>query len=137
MNSDRYLFRGQTSDNEWVIGYYTPALDYQLEYITQIENFSPSNYQEEGDCVPRFKQVAIYEGTVGQCTGLKDKNDKLIFEGDIISFFHDPAAICTWNHEWHQFEFDTKTMKYPCKNYKDLEIIGNIHDNPELLEVTK
>lgn len=68
---------------------------------------------------------------VEQCTGLKDKNGKLIYEGDILK-----SGIHYYQVVWHEGKF---VLNKGCKNYPiggcDLmEIIGNIHENPELLE---
>lgn len=78
---------------------------------------------------------------VEQCTGLKDKNGKLIYEGDILRLVSETAKIkyvVKWDghnaqlfldvlNDWGQTEFNIADLNY-------LEIIGNIHENPKLLE---
>ena len=87
--------------------------------------------------------------TVGQYTGLTDKNGKKIFEGDIGRYKQTDGAkingkpiICigkvVYNEKTASFAVDSKD-EIGAKNYdyfpiKDFEIIGNIHDNPELLK---
>ena len=91
--------------------------------------------------------------TVGQYTGLNDKNGKRIFEGDILriakisdglgSCYHPPLDypvnvvvkwdLCAWM--WETLCEDKRYISFPnawC--HYECEIIGNIHDNPELLE---
>lgn len=90
-----------------------------------------------------------------QCTGLKDKNDKLIYEGDIVKYFC-PAEYCSdglhkcpecysgengsvyYDEDLAMYEYRSKSDEGPLTDNinteEDLEIIGNIYENPELLE---
>ena len=87
-----------------------------------------NNYIHRSDCI------------IEQCTGLKDKNGKLIYEGDIVET-HD------YTTEHSQIVFDKgcyvlkskdAAMYEHLSNYeKECEVIGNIHENPELLEEDK
>lgn len=79
----------------------------------------------------------VISETVGQFTGLTDKNDKRIFEGDIVRSFSsgkEHIGVVNWNKlfsSWHIGEYATL---YGSENFSDNEVIGNIHDNPEVLE---
>lgn len=117
------LFRAQrTMNNEWVEGYYS-----EYSYELGRGNFI---------CDSDF-DYTVYPETVGQFTGLTDKNGKRVFEGDIISFglrvcvvIYDAenARYMFYENGRHKLDgFNVETMKLK-------EIIGNIHDNPELLK---
>ena len=75
-----------------------------------------------------------------QCTGLKDKNEKLIYEGDIVKNHRDEIAEVVWLKEHAAFFLDGRT-DWECAwindGISDYEIIGNIHENPELLEAAE
>lgn len=79
----------------------------------------------------------VYPETVGQFTGKTVKNGK-VFDGDICKSIDGIFLVC-WNDE--KAAFVMRFLEYPFETlyleemWDDAEIIGNIHDNPELLEV--
>lgn len=134
------LFRGKRkeADHEWVEGFYAkPERKHYI--IVPISEFLVDWHE-------------VDPVTIGQYTGLKDKNGKMIFEGDIlaIKFFPGyvervlwdgpPDAIAKVFWDLNAFSLDANgklDKRYAdfCDiNYKETEIIGNIHDNPELLK---
>lgn len=80
--------------------------------------------------------------TVGQYTGLKDKNDKKIFTGDILTDAWGKKLTVYFDSCYLQIRAKeigsslTNSISYYA-NISKLKVIGNIHDNPELLEVKK
>lgn len=79
--------------------------------------------------VHTHKQLSrIYDFMIPlQFTGLHDKNGKEIYEGDIVCIFDTRKYLVEWNYESHEWTLHNRSMS------DQLEIIGNIHENPELL----
>ncbi len=124
------LFRGKRTDNkEWIEG----------SYIKSVVKACPFDY-----ITPSYptKPTQIYAITLGQYTGLIDKNGKKIFEGDILEF---PDRLVEVFWHTHFGCWDSNFLKYTNKengrvNMSPIswggnsKVIGNIHDNPELLK---
>lgn len=128
---DRYLFRGKyIDDGEWMSGSY-----YELAGRPLI--FKPVFASKK----------AVYEidpATICQCTGLKDKNGKPIYENDIMVAYYDeenPEHGTYVMVAWREYGWVTveNNSDDPCPlddfTIKHFEVVGNIFDNPELLEV--
>ena len=135
---DRYLFKAKRTDNgEWVIGYLYRLSERHPPFIMLSDGYGES--------------YGVDEHTICQCTGLKDKNGKLIWENDILhngNYFvvkwNAPCArfdiVLNNSHnipmgKWEPMICDWKTNDF--KEYRksvDYEVIGNIFGNKELLE---
>ena len=131
------LFRGKRIDNgEWVEGYlYASNISgcYILQTQTKHRKLKSGGVEIYDQLIP----IQVDGSTVGQYTGLTDKNGKNIFEGDIL--------FCAHEIGMGYREFRGKVVYKAPKFYVDCgnivltldsayTIIGNIYDNPELLE---
>ena len=129
------LFRGKRVDNgEWIQG---DIVQFPVHGVVRIVEQEPS-----------YKDAEVDSDTVGQYTGLTDKNGRKIFEGDIIhleysqvffggEYFGEYTAEVSYKEGCfitdginNGDEIETPLSGF---NNDEVEIIGNIHDNPELL----
>lgn len=125
------LFRGKRTDNgEWVEGYY-----YKAKYCRtddELRDYITIPYIEQ--CNLPNSHYIVKPETVGQCIGLKDRNGINIFEGDIILLRSDeePYQVVFDESCFHVYD---SSVCYIMNNFYDyeMEVIGNIYDNPELL----
>lgn len=148
----KIMFRGQTRkrgqkvwmdgspvDGNWVYGGVFPGKgDYSIIYTY--------------DPIDKFP---VYSETVGQFTGLVDKNGAKIFEGDVVKFSYMFENDCCYTVKFMEGYYDSGVypflgwclvnengeykkvlVQWSIEEY-GLEVIGNIHDNPELLEVVQ
>lgn len=123
---DRYLFKAKRVDNgEWIIGHYVNG-----GFIIK------TNHTE---C------INILGDTLCQCTGLKDGDDKLIWENDIVGFWDaystdngqaetDCIGKVVWDDETLSFQVTNRLSAESYEVLNECSIIGNIFDNPELLK---
>ena len=128
---NRYLYRAKRIDNgEWVEGY--------LSYPFCTKKGNESYYFYAKDSLGFFCRCVVDASTICQCTGLKDENGKLIWENDIVEISREHGYFIV---EWQ--EDDAMWAVTQCGviagnfyNYwgYELEVIGNIFDNQELLE---
>lgn len=118
-------FRGKDLETgEWVYGDLFQRMGYMPSILYPYEHNGKVCYAE----------CAVKRETVGQFTGLMDKNGKEIYEGDIYHY-DNPDSIneVSYCAGGGFAGFDFTPAKHSENRLLDVEVIGNIHDNPELL----
>lgn len=142
-----YKFRGKMiPENEWIYGTLLriPAPPYcwgenppKDKYYIQ---FADPRYMPDWGMPYKMVQGEVNPETIGQYTGLKDRNMKEIYEGDVVKIDIDRAYV-KWNDKYGYFQlipigdyyFDSDVIGQVLE-YADVEVIGNIYDNKNLLE---
>lgn len=124
------LFRGKRMDNgEWVKGFYVCVLDTHYIMTGKFDSLTNGIINSEA--------YKVDPETVGQFTGLTDRNGVKIFEGDIV-LHKGECGLVGYSYDYGIFEVD---FDYCFAGFIDIsasncEVIGNIYDTPELLEVS-
>lgn len=147
---DRYLFKAKRIDNgEWVQGYlFDDGFENGRVFIGGIiiEKYNGTACDDWN--VTGIDFCEIDKSTICQCTGLKDKNGKLIWENDIVKFdvyYYEKLESSTisqikWCDDLCSLSIVVNdrgtrgTLGHVTDLNKEIEVIGNIFDNPELLE---
>ena len=164
------LFRGKCFYNgKWVKGFIAASRENMYPNGFEMITVDGINYNELDGCIPHFTSYAVDPSTIGQYTGLKDKNGKKIFEGDIVQYLTYSDFDCQSTVKFGVYKQDGSDGEYKASNclgfYVELgnftcpdwydnepemfydylkqqslaeissqcEVIGNIHDNPELI----
>ena len=129
-------FRGKTRGNgKWYYG--------SLVYSDEIN--AAIYFQIGSGLVKTMDWVYVNQETIGQFSGLYDCDGNEIYEGDILRLGNSPSGICKvkWNETMAsfciQFFFENKLGTRPLGEWviceRKVEVIGNIHDNPELMKI--
>ena len=140
------LFRGKrVGDGEWVEGAFLSDRDCAFYICPAVSDIT---YGDNGNRRRIGCWYKVDPSTVGQYTGLNDKNGKRIFEGDVV----EGHCHSAWSHDLQRCEVAYGRDGFEARHHvncgedgwryytyrvlfsKDVVVIGNIHDNPELLK---
>lgn len=135
---DRYLFKAKRVYNggKWVQGYYVKGLDMydkEVHLIFRPNTMFYSSRETDG-------WYKVDPSTICQCTGLRDKNGNLIYEHDIAKAKYSDGFEEITEVAYSKNGYSPYLNEYECEGcccrceVTEIEIIGNIFDNPELLE---
>lgn len=138
---DRYLFKAKRIDNgEWVTGHYVKGLNMYGKEVHLI--FEPNTmFYSSGETDGWYK---VDPTTICQCTGLKDKNGKLIWENDIVRDIYGNFYAVFYQNNYYRFSWicvKSDVFLIGAKwhlwdiNSLEVEVIGNIFDNSDLLGI--
>ena len=136
------LFRGKRTDNgEWVEGAFLNDRDGAFYICPAVSDIT---YGDNGNRRRIGCWYLVESKTVGQYTGIKDRNGKRIFEGDILSERPSMNSVAfvgkvVFNEDAAAFQivFDTGRAFVLGTYSRSYSVIGNIHDNPELMKGIK
>lgn len=129
---DRYLFKAKRLDNhDWILGFL--SVNKTCKYFIR------------PICGSALSSEEVDKNTICQCTGLKDRNGKLIWENDVVAYLDtystengwaeaDCIGKVVWDDETLSFQVTNRLSAESYEVLDECSVIGNIFDNPELLE---
>lgn len=132
---DRYLFKAKRlDDGEWVQG-----------YIVKYGATGQKKWYIVSDYASDLYSFLIDKNTICQCTGLKDKNGKLIWENDVVAYWDtystesglaevDCVGQIVWSDKTMSFQVTNRLSAESYEVLDECSVIGNIVDDKELLE---
>lgn len=134
-------FRGQDEHGYWHVGWLAETNDGTIYIAENDEGWTDDGFHND-DFSGWYK---VLEKTIGQFTGLLDKNSEEIYEGDIITCINKSDSVYEIGRQMIGFvAYEENGCYWFCKNNfqhyndwafaDDIEVIGNIHNNPELLK---
>ena len=121
-------FRGKREDGVWLYGDLI-HMERENDFVIMVADW-------------RTKNNEVIPETVGQFTGLTDKNGKEIYEGDVIEdkngigvimWFQTAWGVASYAHGYDGLKSYTAVDSFYSNEAKDWSVIGNLHDTPELL----
>ena len=131
-------FRGKRIDqDEWVVGSLVKIIRVNIKFY-----ILPLNTVIDDDSKMFDSLIEIRPETASQFTGLVDRNGKEIYEGDIIEdkngigvimWFQTAWGVASYAHGYNGVKSYTAVDSFYCNEVKEWAVIGNIYDNPELL----
>jgi len=129
------LFRGKRTDNrEWVYGDLLSATLISKTRIIWLEQISEDDFKEENH--------EVDPTTIGQFTGLLDKNGNKVFEGDVVFIEDNEGQLNDYVVKWDSsslcfigvYNPNLPSLNVYLDELEGCEVIGNIQDNPELIK---
>lgn len=128
MISDRFKFRVWDTEKKELLYGAENAYDYMRPYTGE--------KIIEADCFGDLLEDKRY--IVEQCTGLKDKNGRLIYEGDIVFYSGVDLWYVIFKEKYCAFELARKDgYGVSMSGHKEMTVVGNIHENPGIMEDIK